>query len=54
MKTNRLLLIVGILGILFSVVGIIKDQKIITHIIGLVSSISLLLGYFELYTTNER
>ena len=48
MNTQKLLLIIGILGITASIIGIIKGQEFTTHIIGFVCGASLIYGYFEL------
>lgn len=48
MKTQKLLLIIGALGVIFSIVGIVNKQEISKDIIGLVCGASLIYGYFEL------
>ncbi len=48
MKTYKLILIVGILGVVASVFGMITQQDISTHLIGFICGASLIYGYFEL------
>ena len=48
MKTKYILLIVGFLGVMTSVLGLIKGQEITTYLISFICGVSLIQAYLEL------
>ena len=48
MKTQKLVLVIGLLGIISSIIGIIIGQEPTINLIGFICGTSLLHGYFEL------
>ncbi len=48
MNSQKLLLIIGVLGVVTSIIGIIRDINFTTNLIACISGICLIHGYFEL------
>lgn len=48
MKTQKLLLIIGILGIITSVIGVIRKLDFTSNLIGFICGACLIHGYLEL------
>ena len=55
MKNSKyILLIIGLLGVIASVYGYLKDNDIQSNLVGLICGASLIYGYFELNKINKK
>lgn len=53
MKTQKLLLVIGLLGIIASIFGAIKGNEFTTQLTSFICGLSLICGYFEIKKTNN-
>lgn len=53
-QTQILVLIVGVIGVVFSVVHMVLQKEIASEIIGLICGLSLIMGYFQLKIENNE
>ena len=53
-QTQILVLAVGIIGVISSIVNMVLQKEVATEIIGFICGLSLIMGYFQLKTENDK